>query len=138
MHNILVNNYWLENWKLLEHNKCTFCDTGMENILHLFWECELIKEFWLKLELRCENKLQVSRFQFEKDKVFLGEIGGEPWKNYIIMLGKRYIYQCRCSKIELSEIGFEKYLVQYMNIENTIAKDNKKVTDLFLLEKWSV
>ena len=52
------------------------------------------------------------------------------------MLRKRYIYQCRCSKIELSEIGFEKYLVQYMNIECTIAKDNKKVTDL--LEKWSV
>ena len=45
LHNILVNNYWLEKWKLLEHNKCTFCDTGIENILHLFWECELIKEF---------------------------------------------------------------------------------------------
>ena len=107
MHNSLVNNYWLEKWKLLEHNKCTYCDTVIENILHLFWECELIKEFRLKLELWCENKLQVSRFQFEKDKVFLGEVGGEPWKNYIIMLGKRYIYQCRCSKIELSEIAFE-------------------------------
>ena len=52
------------------------------------------------------------------------------------MVGKRYIYQYRCSKIELSEIGFEKYLAQYMNIEYTIAKHNKKVTDL--LEKWSV
>ena len=71
-----------------------------------------------------------------KKIVFLGEVGGEPWKNYIISLGKRYIYQCRCIEIELNEIGFEKYLVQYMNIEYTIAKDNKKVTDL--LEKWSV
>ena len=79
----------------------------------------------------CENKLQVGKFQYEKDKVFIGEVGGEPWKNYIIMLGKRYIYQCRCSKIEICK-KFEKYLTQYMNI----AKDNKKVTDL--LEKWSV
>ena len=74
----------------------------------MVWECELIKEFWLKLELWCENKLQVGQFQFEKDKVFIGEVGGEPWKKYIIMLGKRYIYQCRCSKIELDKIGFEK------------------------------
>ena len=95
-----------------------------------------LKEFWLKLEIWCENKLQVSQYQFEKDKVFLGEVGGEPWKNYIIMLGKRYIYQCRCSKIEPCERGFEKYLAQYMNIEYTIAKDNKTVPDL--LEKWSV
>ena len=84
----------------------------------------------MKLELWCENKLQVSRFQFEKDKVFLGEVGDEPWKNYIIMLGKRYIYQCRCSKIELSEIGFEKYLVQYMNIEYTIARNGRIWTNL--------
>ena len=57
----------MEKWKLLtEHNKCTFCDTGIENILHLFWECEFIKEFWWKLEIWCENKLQVSQFQFEK------------------------------------------------------------------------
>ena len=45
MHSILVNNYWPEKWKLLEHNKCTFCETGIENILHLFWECELKKNF---------------------------------------------------------------------------------------------
>ena len=64
-------------------------DIGIENILHLFWECELIKAFWLKLELWCENKLQVSRFQFEKDNVFLWEVGGEPFKKLHNYAGKK-------------------------------------------------
>ena len=44
MHNILVNNYWPEKWKL-ENIKCTFCETGIENILQLFWECDFKKTF---------------------------------------------------------------------------------------------
>ena len=84
----------MEKWKLLtEHNKCTFCDTGIENILHLFWECEFIKEFWWKLEILVKTNFKLVNFNLKKIKVSLGEVGGEPWKNYIIMLGKRCIYQ---------------------------------------------
>lgn len=88
------------------------------------------------MELWCKHRLKVSNVDLDKNKVFLGDVYGEPWKNYIIMMGKRYIYQCRNNNIELNVVGYEKYLAQYMNVEYIIAKDNKRVTEL--LEKWSV
>ena len=41
LHNILINNLWLNTWKLQEDWLCTFCNEEIEDLCHLFRECRL-------------------------------------------------------------------------------------------------
>ena len=37
LHDILINNFWLNTWKLREDWLCTFCNEEIEDLGHLFW-----------------------------------------------------------------------------------------------------
>ena len=46
LHDILINNFWLNTWKLREDWLCTFCNEEIEDLGHLFWECHFTQLFW--------------------------------------------------------------------------------------------
>ena len=46
LHDILINNFWLNTWKLREDWLCTFCNEEIEDLGYLFWECRFTQLFW--------------------------------------------------------------------------------------------
>ena len=39
LHDIPINNYWFNTWKLCDDWLFTFCSEEIEDRCHLFWEC---------------------------------------------------------------------------------------------------
>ena len=49
LHLILTTNRSVAKFKENQTDLCTFCNHKSETILHLFWECNIVKVFWDKL-----------------------------------------------------------------------------------------
>ena len=108
-----------------------------ESLLHLFYECEQVKRFLTHVEkfmnIICDSDLSLTKFSI----IFGCNIfDPDPFINYIILLGKSYIYRKRYSGSRLIFHEF-KGLVHFMfQVENYIAiasgnlcKHNKKKTN---------
>ena len=50
LHNILATNNFLYKIKILNFEKCTFCNNFPETIDHLFWKCETVQIFHNKIK----------------------------------------------------------------------------------------
>jgi hypothetical protein len=46
---ILSTNSLLFKCKLKETQHCNVCNETKETILHLFWECNIVKSLWLEM-----------------------------------------------------------------------------------------
>ena len=47
MHRILITNSFLYKCQLKETDLCTFCTETKESLVHIFWECNYVPNFWL-------------------------------------------------------------------------------------------
>ena len=90
LNDILVDNYWLTKWKILENNACSFCQENEENIFHLYWECNITSRFWIDfnawIRSFSENGITV-------EEVFYGT--EDKLLHTLIILAKRLIYESR-------------------------------------------
>jgi len=59
LHGILSTNSLLFKCKLKETQLCNFCNETKETILHLFWECNIVKSLWLEMAEILKNKCNV-------------------------------------------------------------------------------
>ena len=53
----LNTNIDLSKWKEDQTDRCTYCQTHPETIIHLFWECEVIKSLWRDFQSWSRNEL---------------------------------------------------------------------------------
>jgi hypothetical protein len=99
----LVTNFWLNKWKIKE-NKCTFCGQENKDILHLFCECEIIKnEFfqmkeWWKVFYDTYIMKDISCILIRNEKGMHLEI-------LLTLEFKKYVYSCRCKESMLTLKG---------------------------------
>ena len=49
IHRILITNSFLYKCGLKETELCTFCTETKENLVHIFWECNYVRNFWLAI-----------------------------------------------------------------------------------------
>ena len=88
--------------------ECTFCGTEIETILHLLWECELVKQFITDCRVAINSKIdnyveEMSRmdflFGYRDQKIY------STW-NYYALHVKYFIWLTRCRESNLSVQGF--------------------------------
>ena len=125
VNNILINNYWLHKWKIKDSNLCTFCHSNVESLIHLYWFCNKVDNFWTEVEIWCNN--QDIRFEKRKEYVLYGQLNTDTIVNLVLILGKQYIYWCRNNEQDLSLVQFKMFMWKYARIEYMIAKKNNKV-----------
>ena len=51
LHHVLVTNNVLYKWKIVDSLNCTFYDTEIETIDHMFIECNMICQLWKGLSV---------------------------------------------------------------------------------------
>lgn len=56
IHFAILTNTKLSEWKVVESDLCTFCNTEPETYIHLFWECPVAKQLWNQVSTWCKNK----------------------------------------------------------------------------------
>ena len=124
LHDILVNNYWLEKWKIRGDALCTFCKSETENILHMYYECHEVLLFWNSLM----NWLDTGQ-HFSKNLIFFGS--DDPLFFLLSTCGKKYIYNCRMGNL-LPTLPRFKLFLNEMNKKEFFEAKRRGTTDIYL------
>ena len=121
LHDILINNFWLNTWKLREDWLCTFCNEEIKDLGHLFWECHFTQLFRKDFLNNILHGKQVTK----NDKFF----GTENMKeSFQIFSAKKIIYISRFSETIPLFHEFKMYIENVKKIEYIITKKNGEWT----------
>ena len=136
LHKAITTNIHLVHYKLLDTNVCTFCQRSPETLEHLFYSCEIVRDFWSKVfELFQSQINEIIEISFKK--LLLNNITADLklLPNFLILLRKHFIYVKRCEKKNLSFENFKAYIYSIKEVEECIAKNNNKLS--VHKSKWS-
>ena len=134
---LLVTNYMRNKWDPTVVKECTFCHKDSETIVHLLYDCPLIKNIWKALKrwlyyfcfIELDITVQVILFNRYKDSF-------PQLVNTIILVVKQYIYAAKCLAQEPKFREAIARIQYYKTLEKAVAKRHNK---LYLHEKkWEM
>ena len=135
LNSILYTNKKLFKIGYSEHDKCTFCDNESETLHHLFFYCSFSNTFWKHFEKYYLMLTKKSRALSIQD-VMLGIITSPcPLLNYLILIGKLYIWDCRRKGIHPYIEGFKQKIKINYQTEKYIASKNNDLLNFY--NKWT-
>ena len=120
---IIPTNKYLLKCKIGETALCEFCTMEIETINHLFWECNYVQHFWANLAtflLRYNITMHFSLKYVTFGITERAHCIETQVKNFIILLGKYFIFKNKCLKTQPTISHFKVYLSQRINVENHI------------------
>ena len=101
LHRILSTNKYLKMIGIMYDDKCSFCKTSNEDINHLFWNCDIVQEFWLDflgwVKTKCTH---LDHIQLNLQFVIFG-YGIDRCFDFLLLLAKYFIYKCKIQNIVL-------------------------------------
>lgn len=113
---------------------CSFCNRQPETILHLFYHCDKVKEFWLDLQKWLKLKANITFHMTIKSILFFKEAYSVVL-NHIVILAKYYIYRTKFFTNSINMVTFIAFLKKKFQNEKYISKLHNNY-DKFLA-KWS-
>ena len=122
LHRILTTNTYVS--KFTDSSPlCTFCGSNRETLLHLFVECEHIREVWFNMQEMIRNRLGCY-ISFTKRNIVMGleddEIPDQGSRVAIqrgILLGKYYIYRCKAGHGRINIADLKRFFDFYTRAE---------------------
>ena len=106
--------------KIRQYDLCLFCDKETESITNLSWECESALRFWKRRSLLV-SETNVLRVYFNQLNILFGISKVLLSVNYLILMGKYYIYKCKWLGIIPKIKGFIQHLKFKHDIEKCMA-----------------
>ena len=133
---IIFTNEKLDLIGVFESPNCTFCQEATECVEHLLFSRRITSNFWKHfLSWLRDNHVHVGIIN-EPDIIFgkFDIVKDYSLINYILLLGKDYIYYRKCQNGLPTLRGFIARTRRVFNIELHIAREKNKL--LFHLQKW--
>ncbi len=126
-HSLSTNIQWLK-WKKSDTDKCAFCNTETETIVHLFWECDIAKFIWNQVQNWFKNKTH-QNLHLSCRKILLCKTSNKALhcKNTIVLTTLQYIYACKCLEEIPNFAILKSKILDIHNIEKYIATKNNKL-----------
>ena len=91
----------------IEDDKCTFCKQEVKTIYHLMFHCFYSKQFWRQFESYFYSMTKRQVHLNLRDMLF-GIITSKCMLlNYLLIIGKLYLWDCRRNKVHPSIHGFQ-------------------------------
>ena len=121
---ILATNTFLTKIGIKDDNTCSFCRENNETLVHLFYDCQYVSQFWQTLKTYIKTKCpNTGDYELSKEEVLLRVI--DPKKidetlNFIFLVAKRYIYTFRYNNLSLNIQNFQNTLAFHYNVETYI------------------
>lgn len=95
LHRIFASNSFLFKCKLKETELCSFCGEAKEIISHLFWDCNIVRNFWISLQnFFSRNDISIPNNGIE---ILFGcnATHSDMAIDNILLIAKYYIHICR-------------------------------------------
>jgi len=108
LHRRTATNSFLFKIQFSKSNLCRFCQTVQETLLHLFWECSITEAFWNSVQ---QFFISVDLIPASQVLNFCQCLGLKGEKsallfNHCFLLGRFYIYSCKCKNVRPSSIEY--------------------------------
>ena len=92
----IVTNVVRHRWDRSISELCEFCGESKETELHVFWECKVIQQFWIKLQdwvrYICKMNCTLNAVQVVTNSC------DDALIETIVLIAKQYIYATKCMK----------------------------------------
>lgn len=125
---ILATNKYLKMIGIQNNDNCDFCNSAIETLQHLFYECSVVKRFWEDFLQYLSNNTHYIVCNFTQRFVLLG--GTMHTENIINMMfinAKLYIYSC---KMKMSNPNVH-HFIKYLYLEYKMEKYNAYTSCLY-------
>ena len=134
LNDILFTNSRLAKIGLIQSDLCMFYNIGMETIDHLFFYCAYSRVFWEEFESYWFAIAKEQR-KLELKTILLSVTDTKcPLFNYLIVLGKLYLWNCRRNKSPPFFPSYKELVERKYEIECHIATKNNN--SKMLEAKW--
>lgn len=140
LNKIYPSNYFLHNRFNWENNSCSFCQTDIETVDHMFFHCTLLQDFWTAFQGWIQSKnisidpLNVTSIMIG---IFLKDKNLEFLVNILIVLAKHYIHKCKYLKVRPHFVGWFNDLRTQVNslrfVKSKSACNFISIVDMLLL-----
>ena len=135
---ILSTNSFLYKIGITQNNTCSFCKIDTETLTHLFWDCNVIKQFWHDIQNWLKGEcVHINDLNLSKTDIIFGidnQRRADAVINFIILLAKQFIYRMKYKNaVPLIQI-FKKVLLLQYNVEKFLAYSNCNWTKFN--QKW--
>lgn len=99
LHRILPTEKYLHKCKIKETPICNLCNSEIQTLNHLFWDCHQVQKFWKTCQYALQNKTtHCSQLKFNEELILFGNsesITTDKILDLIIVMAKFYIYKCK-------------------------------------------
>ena len=115
--------------------ECTFCNTALETISHLFYNCPSTQNFYTAVQNLLQQEMPIFVSQFTARQAIFGTNGpiDSPMNIFLVNL-KYYVWVTRCKKQELCARGFMSWLKIELRLLYFIYPRNQKMIFLNTLQ----
>ena len=132
---ILVTKSFLHKINKVDNDRCTFCGLETETIIHVLFNCNKVKEFWLAMKNWLRIQANIILHLTIKNVIFSKQENNELL-NYILLLGKYFIYKTKFLANSIRLENFIIYLKRKYQNEKYISKIHNKQNKF--QAKWSL
>ena len=117
-------------------NLCSFCKRESETIRHSFWDCPYLDLFWKCVESYYFG-LRKQLVHLTLKEIWIGFLSSEsPLLNYLILIGKIYLWSCRRNEVLPTINSFIVRVNGKYEKEKYICTKNKSLQKL--MDKWTL
>ena len=132
---ILFTNDKLFKIGLSDSDKCSFCGTYTEDLYHLFFNCSFVQAFWNIFTVWWSD-LSGEYLTLSLKDIMVGLLQRNDLLNYLIILGKLTIWECRKNNTSpLFRLFLHKVEVK-KQVEKIIAIRNRKLREFHI--RWEL
>jgi exonuclease III len=129
LHFITATREKLFQWNIVESDVCTFCNEQIETLPHLLVECEVVKLFWIDLQLWLYERTDIL-FDLNVHEIIIGfQDENLIMFNAVYLLAKKYILRCSYENNFPNLTAFKKFITQFLLVEKSIAMRNSKIIE---------
>ena len=138
LNSILYTNELLCKIGYVSNPNCSFCQQTIETIPHILFDCSFAISFWKEVYWQILNKLKSCESLTPEYRDIILGLSKEKMDllNYILILGKSYLWTCRCNIIKPCLSHFKRILINKYQTERYIPF---KLNNLNLFKrKWKM
>jgi len=134
LNSILFTNEILFKIGYIRSPNCSFCQDTKETRNHVLFTCPFSYSFWMDVIANILNNISSSRCLLLSDVVIGILKEGMDLVNYVLILGKSYLWSCRHKDIKPSISHFRRILKNKYETEKYIAFKSNRI--ISFRNKW--
>ena len=136
LNSILYTNSKLYKIGYTADDKCSFCESEPETLPHFFFHCVYSQLFWKQFESYYYS-LTKEFFHLTLQDVLIGIITSKcPLLNYLLLIAKVYLWDCRRSETLPNITGFKLKVKNKYETEKYICIKNNTIEKF--TRKWAI